>query len=183
MTMTDIRPSLSPDERAAFETWVGNTDSVVVLVTRGEYAIEKDLRVEGRKKFQITPADRRMNQDRIADPRFDPFLNGTLAPVSLVEGEWDNDLLRSNPNVLTEEEMKSLLKERNPQKFAERLETVDNEATLRRLLEIAYEVDASVSRVAALQKALTENAPIATVKTQKYDPNSPGGAGPVPVAD
>lgn len=177
MSMTQA-PGQVHNAPPAMETWKNAGDSTIVVVKRGEYGIEVEERVGPRAPLYITPADRRLNQQRTVDARHDVFTNGMLIPVELVEGEKGNDTLTDNPNVLSEDQMVALVSIRKVESFLEALEKITNPIVLMHLLEIAQAEDASMSRFQAINARLAETREINTVETKKF---APGPDGPVPV--
>lgn len=148
------------------ETWKNpNQGRVVVLKMdhRGELTREEMVRPEA--TFTITPAERALNQQLAYSPEVDMFTNGTLAPVQLLEGSDIAAAVAANPNLLSEREMHTLVTAAATeppdvaalaQAFAERLGSIANATTLRRLLDLAITDDAAYSRVTAIQRRLAE---------------------------
>lgn len=169
MALTATQIALNPDKDAApeFEVWENATQSNLVIRKRGEYGVEQEERVTGRKRLEITARDRRMNEDRIANPRNNPFRNGTLVPLVLTAESHDAEELVNNPNLMTEEEMKALVGAPD-KRFNERLKTIDNATVLQRLLAVAGEQDVRLSRYAAIEAHLDDVKEIVTVQNKKF---------------
>lgn len=142
------------------ETWKNPTEGRVWinrLDHRGELA-KVEIIGSGRV-FHLTPAERRLNQEMAVNPDLDIFTNGTLTPVRLLgTDEAEAAEFASNPNMMTEGDMRALVgKTKGKQDaFAERLAGIRNTATLERLLALAREEDAPLSRVEAIQGRLAE---------------------------
>lgn len=142
-----------------FETWESSIDGLIWLKKfdrRGDIIEE---RVKPHGKVLLTPEERRYNQEMIVEVANDPFQNGMLIPINLVETADDYEELRGNPNHLTEQDMRALLD--NP-KDLDGLEVsvanVSNPTTLQRLLAVAEseEVDATVKQVKIIRQRLAE---------------------------
>ena len=109
--------------------------------------------------FHLSPAERRLNQEMAVNPDLDIFTNGTLTPIRLLgTDEAEAAAFANNPNLMTESDMRNLVgKAKGKQDaFAERLAGIRNPATLERLLALAREEDAPLSRVEAIQARLAE---------------------------
>lgn len=155
--MTVIEVGLPVVDSPELEVWKNPGVSHVVLIRFGASGSLIEERVVGGKKVHLTPTERKINEERCVEPEFNPFRNGMLAPVRLVNAE-DEAEFASNPNLMTEEEMRSIVKA-NPKKFVERLAALTNPILVTRLRDIAYEEDASVNRVEAISKRLEKLAP------------------------
>jgi len=145
------------------ESWKNPTEGRVWinrLDHRGE--LDKVEVIASGRTFHITSKERRLNQEMAYNSDQDIFANGTLAPVRLIEGSEDAAAFATNPNLITEDDMRGLVKPgRGPAKatadaFIERLSNIRNPATLERLLSLAREEDAPLSRVEAIQTRLGE---------------------------
>lgn len=111
------------------------------------------------KVAHISPDERRINQEMAAEPTLDPFMNGFLVPVRLVDGREDNEELQSNPNSIADDKIRALLNDRRSLKnLKDTLATIENPMTVQRFLSIAHEddVDATVKQIAAIQARLAE---------------------------
>lgn len=144
------------NELEDLETWENATDSRIVLrVRNANSGALEDTIIGGRRRVQLTPGDRRINQEQVATEAQDPFQNGFLAPVRLIEGHEDAAKLSSNPNVISEDEMKALFRGKF-ETFTARLETITLPITLQRMLRVVEAVpDAQVRQVNAIQDRLT----------------------------
>lgn len=112
--------------------------------------------VPGGRKFSITTNERLINSDRTVDESKDPFKNGMLIPVRLLDTAEDAAEIAANPNLMTESDMLDLLK--NKRGFQARLADITNRFALQRMLELAErdDVDASVRQVNAINARLEE---------------------------
>lgn len=142
-----------------FETWKSNIEGTIIVKRYDRKGDEKDERIASGQEIRLLPEERRLNQEIAAEPGQDPFQNGMLVPMKLVESADDYDDLRGHPNHLTEDDMRKLLA--NPKQIAkleEGISSISNPTTLVRLLAIAEEpdVDASVKQVAAIKSRLAK---------------------------
>lgn len=136
-TQTTTRPvdPIVPAD-SGVETWRNTTAGVVFIVRVGEYGRRIEELVQGGRTFAVTPAERRMNQNLCATKDLDPFVNGTLAPVSLLEDEPDTEILRANPNNLEEADLPKLFRLPLAQ-FDDRIGKITNVNVIGRLLNLA----------------------------------------------
>lgn len=160
------------------ETWRNSAEGTVFLMMYGARGEVRHNQIRGNQQFEITPDERRMNQDAVADESMDPFLNGMFEPVRLIDDEEDYAKLKDNPEIVSETEMGDLLSsETHFKHFETRVAQISNPFTLGRLLSVAKERDASHKRVEKIVERLREIAPVAYVEAQVVDINS--GAGDV----
>lgn len=133
----DVDPTLVPLQ-PDMETWKNVSAGKVWINRIGDYGKPRTEIVVGGRSFNLTPQERRMNQNVVARPELDVFTNGTLQPISLIDEEWDTEMLRSSPNALGELDIEKLFKVRG-EAFRDRLEQITNLATVNRLAELARE--------------------------------------------
>lgn len=165
------------DEVSEYESWQNATlGRVVVTKLDGRGQKRHDLIGPG-KTFHITPLERRMNQELAASEELDVFLNGVLQPVRLLEDAEDFEHLKSNPNHISEDDVRSIFKLKLPQ-FVARLGEIGNPAALERLMEIARseEVDATLRQFEAIQTRLAEVSP--SIYSQGQPELAPTAASP-----
>lgn len=140
------------------ELWRNVSAGRVVLKRFNQRGELTDVMVGGGKTFDLSPKERRINQEMAATEGLDVFSNGMLSPVRLIESEEDTAAIVSNPNLMAESEMAEIFSVHH-KTFEKRLSEISNPVTLSRLLEVAGEVDAGVSKVNAVQARLHEVAP------------------------
>jgi hypothetical protein len=145
------------------ETWQVAIAGHVVLKQYTQQGDLGDVVVAGGRKFHISPKERRINQEMAATEDLDMFSDGTLVPVSLIEGSEDAAKLANNPNIISESEMKDLFSE-HWKKFDERVDQIANQAALQRLLEMASDPESG----ATVRQAETIKARLAVL-----NPNAP----------
>jgi hypothetical protein len=146
------------DPYVGVETWE-HTSRATLYIARftGKYGETEWKPVVGRKKFTITPAERRMNSDLCASPAVDPFRNGTCVPVSFTEETPAADIaeLGRNTQVLPDPEIDGLLAtDTGP--FLDRITKIDNPSVLLRVYERAVSLDAPFSKVTAVRDRLRQ---------------------------
>lgn len=129
--------------------------------TRGNMVQEM---VPGGRKIFLTPEERRMNQEVAAHDSLDVFANGMLVPVRLIDSEEDTAKLQANVNAMSETAMKALFKSQKPA-FQAKVDEISNVTTLRRLLEVASEVDASIRQAEYIQARIETLGPNVTEVT------------------
>jgi hypothetical protein len=99
-----------------------------------------------------------MNQEKAADESLDVFVNGMLSPVQLVDSEHDAEELKANPNSMSEPAMKAMFKSQI-KTFTSRVNAISNPIALRRLLEVASEIDASIKQAEVIRARLEQVSP------------------------
>lgn len=143
--------------RADQEIWINaiaGRIQVRKFDARGQLGAE--LVGSGRKVF-LTPEERQINQELAASHDLDVFANGALQPVKLLDGADEAAIV--TPNHISEDDMRSLFSEQW-KKFDARIAQISNPATLKRLLELAEEVDAKVRQVDVIRQRLDEVEPV-----------------------
>lgn len=163
------------DTPNTLEVWKNNAAGRVVVRKMGQYGVETEEMVEGFRTFHISPADRKLNQERAASDKLDVFKNGMLAPVKIGDAAEE---FASNPNLMTESDMRALVKS-HPKTFEKRLSELENPVVVKRLMEIARDEDCTVKRVEAIQARMDEVDPNLTVKIQSHAPDR--GANGLPI--
>lgn len=131
MTKTDTP---SPFE-VELETWRNSTRGRIVIKRVGEYGKPYDQMIEAGRTVQLTPRERRVNEDAVARDEYNPFTNGTLVPERLVDGEDDNERLLINPNKMDDGEAKQIFRLKG-ERFTDRIEAIDSLPVIERLLEL-----------------------------------------------
>jgi hypothetical protein len=146
------------------ETWKNPTDGRVWINRLDHRGEPKRVEIIGPgRTFYVTPAERHLNQEMASSEDLDVFRNGTLTPIRLLgTDEAEAAAFATNPNLMTEGDMRTMVakpKRGAPDAFAERLTEIKNPATLERLLKLAREEDAPMSRVEAIEGRLREISP------------------------
>lgn len=146
-------------ELEATERWQSTIDGVIWIHKFDRNGKEIEEQVKGGGAIRLLPEERQMNQEMCAEASLDPFLNGHLIPLKLVDTADDYEELKGNPNHITEEDMRGLLK--NPKAITalkDGVAKVSNPSTLQRLLAIANDPDsdATVKQVKVIEARLSE---------------------------
>jgi hypothetical protein len=143
-------------ENNRFEAWKNSGRGRIGVVRFDPAGHEVRESVTGGKILNITPEERRYNQDMAASVEQDFFSNGMLTPVRLIENDEDFDAIKGNKNLMTEDDMVASLKSKRG--FKASLADISNVATLKRMIAIAKtdEVDASQSQIKALDERIAE---------------------------
>lgn len=133
-----------------YEQWKSAIKGTIVLKRFDRKGDTINEVVAAGKSISLLPEERRLNQEIAAEPGLDPFQNGMLIPVKLLETADDYDDLQGNPNHLSESDMRALLA--NPKKLdvlEAAIAELENPTTLQRLRAIAEEpeVDATVRQL------------------------------------
>lgn len=135
----------SSDEVHGQETWKGATKSTVVLKkfdTRGNLI---DVPVRGNKTVHLSPEERAVNEELVADEKYNPFRNGLLTPVVMLEGnEEEAEEFASTPATRADSELLEVF-DYNWKAYDKFLDETDNEILLNRLLDLAKQNDDKVT--------------------------------------
>lgn len=155
--MTSISKPTGVDAQD-LETWQNAGHSRVIIKKFAHSGELVDHIIKGQSKLTLTSHERRLNQEMAADSNWDPFNNGTFIPVRLIETAEDLDQIKSNPNLMSEEDMRDLLGKHHKQ-VAARLRDIQSQQVLNRLAEIAEEEDVTVGKMNAIRARLDEFRP------------------------
>lgn len=145
--------SITNEQVDFVETWENlspMTNYFIKLDIRGD---EKHEGVQGRRQFSLTTQDRLITQQRILDPKDDPFRNGCFRPIITP----DDITIESNPNSLSDEDILRIFAA-SAVAWDEWLSNVDAEHTLRRMVELAddNQDDIPLRRYKQLQARLSD---------------------------
>lgn len=135
------------------EIWKNNSKGQALVLKYDRQGNLNHELVRSGGKVDVSPDERMLNQDRAADDSLDIFANGIMVPVRLIDGAEGFEEIASNPNLKTDEDLHEMFK--LPwKKFDTELAVISNSTTLNRLLEIAYEKDATVRQVNGIKERL-----------------------------
>lgn len=144
--------SITDQDVTFVETWenIATYQNVIIkLSPRGD---EKQEVITGRREFFITTQERIITEDKIRDPKNNPFRNGAFRPVKIP----DDLTIEQNPNALSDEQIDQILASSDVA-FEQWLETIDSIATLRRMLERAEDVSGvTIKRVRLMENRVLE---------------------------
>lgn len=121
---------------AGIETWQNETSGIVAINRVGEYGRQIVDLIAGKRRFQITPQERRMNQNAVNSAEQDIFTNGTLRPIDLLDDDPDTERLLANPNIVDESDLPKLFLLKGEQ-FRQRIAEITNPTAVARVLELA----------------------------------------------
>jgi hypothetical protein len=156
------------------EAWKNAGAGLIVIKKTNQKGDFGEEAVLGGKVIQISPKDRRANSEMAATEELDVFKNGMLTPIRLIDSEEDAVEIASNPNLMTEQDMKDLFKS-HWKTFETRIGEIANETTLTRLLEIGRIEDAKVRQVEAIEARLADVRPVSHIEVVQQS----GAAGPM----
>ena len=144
--------------KSGAEAWKNATPAMIYVLKynrRGDLASE---RVEPGQILNIYEDERKINQEMASSRNKDFFSNGTLVPIRMIEDAEDLEEIRSNANLMTDEQMETILKQKQWKKFDAALAEVTNPLVLRRMLEIARseEIDATHRQLTTIETRLQE---------------------------
>lgn len=137
------------------ETWENIAPYQSAVITLDRRGDERPVVITGRRTFMLTTQDRIITEDRILDPKNDPFLNGAFRPVVVP----DSIDVKSNPNALSDEEIVKIFSA-SELAWSEWLSNIDSVATLRRMLDLADEAESlSLKRYRQIEARLLDVRP------------------------
>ena len=137
------------------ETWKNDTAARIWVKKVDRHGELEDVQVPPGKVLHLTPDERRINHEIAVEEKFDMFKNGSLTPVRLIEGTEDAAEIASNPNLMSETDMRDLFKQ-NWRTFDAKVQEITNPIALDRLREIASEEDATVRQMEVITNRLAE---------------------------
>lgn len=154
LLLTGLRDQASPDE---LETWRNATRGSIVLRRFSESGHMIEVLLRGGQAVQLSPRERRINAEAAASAKLNPFANGTMQPIRLIESEHDTAELAASPNVMSESGVLELFGAHWKQ-FQARIEQVDNPLLLHRMLEVAdsAQVNATLNQVKTIKARLAK---------------------------
>jgi hypothetical protein len=141
-----------------YELWENASQATIVVRKVDTLGRISEERVIGGRRVQLTPKERRHNQEQAASDSLDVFTNGIMRPVRLLDDEEDTEVLQSNVNAMSEDAMRDLYK-LPIRAFVNRVTEVSNPIALQRILELGSDVDATVKQVEAVKAHLDQVRP------------------------
>lgn len=144
--------SITDQDQRFTETWENiatSQNAIVRLDARGE---ERQEVISGRRSFMLTTEERIITENKVLDPKNNPFKNGDFRPVIVP----DSVTVETNPNALSDEEIVQVFSVGDAA-WPKVLETLDSVATLRRMLDLAEDQDAlTMKRYRDIERRLVE---------------------------
>jgi hypothetical protein len=142
----DLHGSVTDEEKTFVETWQNVAAGVNFIVQENRRGDEVPVSISGDRSFRLTTFDRMLTEDRIVDPRDNPFLNGSFRPVIVPATVSIN----TNPNAMSEDDIKRLFKASNVA-WDEYMKVVTSPGTLKRMMDLAEQSDLSMRRYRELE--------------------------------
>jgi hypothetical protein len=153
-------------DETQLETWQNASKGRIGVKTKDRWGEWKTNTLRSGAKIQLSTAERQWNSEKAASAKQDVFRNGFLVPigdtVKILDGTEDAKDIASNPNLLSESDLRNLFKKGTTQKaFAEKVSGITNTSTLRRLLDMTEDEDlgATVKHQKIVQNRLVELEP------------------------
>lgn len=144
--------SITNEQVEFIETWENLSPATYYIIKLDVRGDEKHEPITDRRNFTLTTQERMITQNKILEPKKDPFLNGAFRPIITP----DDINIETNPNALSDEDIHKIFGA-SQVAFEEWLNTVDAESTLRRMLELAESDDEiAYKRVRLIQARVTE---------------------------
>lgn len=138
------------------ETWRNARKGLIYVATFDPLTKRRQsVAVRPDRTVSLTTQERQLNQDMCTSHDLDPFSNGSLVPVELVETAEDYEQITSNPNILDESDMEEILKLKTPS-LKKRLGEITNTVAVERLLELATSEDNEANLTMAALKAIED---------------------------
>lgn len=159
-------------------------------VSAGLFVYKKVDRLTGRnmeepvgagRTFHTLPEERRRYEAECANEALNPFANGLLAAVRLLDSEEDAKEIASNPNQIADSDIDALFRGHH-KTFEKKVGEISSPFTLRRMLERASSLDASVKQIAQVEARMREvdPEPGADVESTTVGAVGPSAGDPAP---
>lgn len=155
-TQTLEQQGLVPSE--GFEVWQMTTNAVVYLETMGHNRFGQPMAKEMKigpdwagREFQIRKSDREDNQRAVVTREFDPFRNGTFVRKDAPQAADPNT---ESPDAVSGEDLFDIC-ELSQDDFEKHVVTM-NELPLRRLLEMALQMNVQHRKITFLEDLMRE---------------------------
>lgn len=147
-----LHGSISEEDRTFVETWENVGDSTYYVVQEDRRGDEVFRQIGPTvTSFRITTYERIITEEKVVDPRNNPFKNGAFRPVRVPE----HISIETNPNALSAVDIKRLF-EASDVAWHEYLQVIDSPATLKRMLELAEGSNLSLRRYRQVEELLAE---------------------------
>lgn len=146
----NLNPYPQPLTGQDVEVWKNAAPGSTGILKVDPYGNVRGERIAPGTTTTVTPYERRVNHDRSVSEELDPFLNGRLTPVRLLDDDEDTPVLKANPNTWSETEIKNALK-LPAKELKSALEDISNPIVLERMEEVAQSADATVSQIKAIE--------------------------------
>lgn len=177
----ELSGSVSEKDKTFIETWENVSDAVNYIVRENRRGDEEFLQVSGKRTFKLSTYDRMLTEDKIADDRNNPFLNGSFRPVVVPE----NVTIETNPNAMSSDDIKKLFSA-SETAWDEWMAQIDAPATLQRMVDMADNGEADISHrryqqlVSMRQQYSSHGKPVLAQKDQEQYERIVQSAGSIP---
>lgn len=132
MSAVELTGSVTDKEKSFIETWENVGHQVNYIIRENRRGDEVHEEIKGSKKFKLSTYDRMLTEDKILNPRLNPFKNGSFRPLIVPE----DVTIESNPNAMSTDDIKSLFKASDVA-WDEYMDVIDSPATLQRMVDMA----------------------------------------------
>lgn len=140
MASYELTGSVTDKEKNFIETWENVGHQVNYIIRENRRGDEVHEEISGTKKFKLSTYDRMLTEDKIVNPRLNPFKNGSFRPLIVPE----DVSIDSNPNALSTEDIKRLFSASDVA-WDEYMDVIDSPATLQRMVDMADRGDVELS--------------------------------------
>jgi len=145
-----VAGTITQEDREFVERWEHISPANWGVIKLGPRGDEIQETISGRRTFTITTEERMITEDKIRNPKLNPFINGSFRPIIVP----DSVNKTTNPNALSDEEIVNIL-HASDVAFDEWLKTIDSDGTLKRMVEIAENDDEiSLKRFRVLEERM-----------------------------
>lgn len=135
------------------ETWTNMGRGSVYILTFDHTGKLRSTPVRPGAKVTVSTEERQINQERAFTADVDSFKNGTFVPVILADSVEDFHEIASNPNHLSEDDMRDMFKLKAAD-FKKKLVDITNVIAIERMHEMAESETAGTSVSMAQFRAL-----------------------------
>lgn len=138
--------AITTEQQEFLEEWENVSPSEIWVIKLSPRGDEQHEMAPAGRKFQVTTEERLIHQAKVADPKNDPYQNGTFRPITVP----DEVNVETNPNALSVEDIKRIF-QASDVAWNEYMEVIDSPATLHRMMQLAEDSDISLSRFRDLE--------------------------------
>lgn len=139
-TSYELSGSVTDKERGFIETWENVSHQINYIVRENRRGDEDYVEIAGPKRFKLSTYDRMLTEDKILNPRLNPFKNGSFRPVVVPE----DVTIENNPNALSADDIRNLFGA-SQVAWDEYMEVIDSPATIQRMLDMADRGDGELT--------------------------------------
>lgn len=136
-----MKGALTTEQTEFVEEWEAVTNHsnwIHRLNARGD--VEPTHIEGGGTRFKLSTYERILTEDAIKSVDLNPFRNGAFRPVIVP----DDVTVETNPNALSDEEIRQAFKVKSNMAWTERLKMIDSADTLKRMIDLADSGNAEI---------------------------------------